>query len=91
MKHVNEVHPVLHSDGDDTMHMTQRANGNWYYQRRIPASSQAFFNNKTSIKVSLRTKSIAEARAKARKLSVEHDSPLPATRRLSSCTLWGLI
>ncbi|SEG46636.1 site-specific integrase [Vibrio hangzhouensis] len=56
------------------MHMTQRANGNWYYQRRIPASSQAFFNNKTSIKVSLRTKSIAEARAKARKLSVEHDT-----------------
>jgi hypothetical protein len=56
------------------MHMTQRANGNWYYQRRIPASSQAFFNNKTSIKVSLRTKSVAEARAKARKLSVEHDT-----------------
>ncbi|ELE2165919.1 site-specific integrase [Vibrio fluvialis] len=74
MKRENEVHPVLHLDGDDTLHMTQRANGVWYYQRRIPLASQPFFQNKQSLKVSLKTKSIAEARVKARQLSVEHDT-----------------
>ncbi|MFH4617718.1 DUF6538 domain-containing protein [Vibrio furnissii] len=54
--------------------MTQRANGVWYYQRRIPLASQPFFQNKQSLKVSLKTKSIAEARVKARQLSVEHDA-----------------
>ncbi|HCG7973677.1 TPA: site-specific integrase [Vibrio parahaemolyticus] len=73
MKREIEVHPVLHMDGDDTLHMTQRANGNWYYQRRIPTHSQPFFGNKKSIKISLRTKSVAEARVRARQLSVEHD------------------
>lgn len=74
MKSSNEVHPVLHLDGDDTLHMTQRANGTWYYQRRIPQSAQAFFNNQKSIKRSLHTKSIGEARVRARQLSVEHDA-----------------
>ncbi|MCG6408763.1 recombinase, partial [Vibrio fluvialis] len=54
--------------------MTQRANGVWYYQRRIPLASQPFFQNKQSLKVSPKTKSIAEARVKARQLSVEHDT-----------------
>ncbi|MGR2768272.1 tyrosine-type recombinase/integrase [Photobacterium ganghwense] len=56
------------------MHITQRTNGIWYYQRRIPLASQPFFNHKTSIKTSLRTSSKSEAIRKARQLSVEHDA-----------------
>ncbi|ELV8720478.1 site-specific integrase [Vibrio harveyi] len=83
MKRLNGVHPVLHLDGDDTLHMTQRANGVWYYQRRIPISSQPFFKGKTTLKISLRTTSKTEAARRARELSVEHDKLFEEQRRLS--------
>lgn len=72
-KDQNEVHPVLHSDEDGALHITQRQNGNWYYQRRIPVAVQPFYKNKTSIKLSLRTGSKLEACRRARALSVQYD------------------
>ena len=64
----------------------RRANGVWYYQRRIPQASQPFFNHKTSIKTSLRTTSKADAIRKARLLSVEHDKAFAEHRELSLCS-----
>ena len=70
-KFKKEVHHCSTLDGDKALHLTQR-NGVWYYQRRIPAHSQAFLNAKT-IKKSLKTKDKKEASILARSLATEHD------------------
>ncbi|MCG6424102.1 hypothetical protein K6U16_14000, partial [Vibrio parahaemolyticus] len=68
-----EVHPVPHMDGHHPLPMPQRPNGNWYVSTPHRAThSQPFFGNHKSIQISLPTKSVAEARVRARQLSVAH-------------------
>lgn len=86
VKTQSEVHPVLQLDGDETLHITQRTNGVWYYQRRIPQASQPFFNNRKTLKCSLKTTSKSEATRKARALSVNHDELFEQHYELSLST-----
>lgn len=70
-KDTNGVHHCSTLDGDSTLYLTKR-NGVYYYQRRIPKTSQPFFKRK-QFKKSLKTRDKREAIVLARQFATEHD------------------